>query len=173
MTGKEKCETLKQVRREIAEQNNINLAIEDCTYHGECSGTCPKCEEELRVLEEALDKREKAGFRTKLAGIAETFGSLIHRQKDDSLQEKPDSPQDESQDMQSEVGPEIYGFQRIPLLAGTPIEPPHPFVHIKYRGKNGLKQERAVMTYFEEMLIGRSSKCNVVVNEDCIFPRMM
>jgi len=42
----------------------------ECKFQGECSGTCPKCEAELRYLEEELKKRQKAGKAIAVAGIA-------------------------------------------------------------------------------------------------------
>ena len=46
--GKVLCEALKEVRRRIAEENDIPLEIKECTYKGECRGTCPRCEAEVR-----------------------------------------------------------------------------------------------------------------------------
>jgi len=61
MRGKDTCKTLKEIRKNIAEKNGIPLEIEECTYEGDCSGTCPKCEAELRELERALDEKEARG----------------------------------------------------------------------------------------------------------------
>ena len=61
MSGKDTCKTLKEIRKTIAEKNGIPLEVEECTYEGDCSGTCPKCEAELRELERALDEKEARG----------------------------------------------------------------------------------------------------------------
>ena len=58
MRGREKCRILKEIRAEIARQNNIDLEIKACTHKGDCRGTCPRCESELRYLEAELDKRK-------------------------------------------------------------------------------------------------------------------
>ena len=63
MRGKDTCKTLKEIRKTVAEKNGIPLEVEECTYEGECSGTCPKCEAELRELERALDEKEARGER--------------------------------------------------------------------------------------------------------------
>ncbi len=63
MRGKDTCKTLKEIRKNIAEKNGIQLELEECTYEGDCSGTCPKCEAELRELECALDEKEARGER--------------------------------------------------------------------------------------------------------------
>ena len=70
MKGKEKCKILKQIRQKIAEQNDIAYVTSECNHQGECLGTCPKCEQELRQLERELEKRQKAGKTIVVAGIA-------------------------------------------------------------------------------------------------------
>lgn len=70
MKGKAKCKLLKQIRRKIAEENDISYVTSECKYQGDCSGTCPKCEAEVRYLEEELRKRQNAGKAVAVAGIA-------------------------------------------------------------------------------------------------------
>lgn len=70
MRGKEKCRILRQIRREIAENNDIEFVTSECKYQGECRGTCPKCESELAYLEAELEKRRSLGRRIALAGIS-------------------------------------------------------------------------------------------------------
>ena len=55
MKGKEKCKALKEIRKQIAENNNIEYVVSECKHKGECKGTCPKCEAEVRYLEKELD----------------------------------------------------------------------------------------------------------------------
>lgn len=68
--GKEKCRILKQIRAEIAKNNDIEYVIEECPYQGNCKGTCPKCEQEVRDLEKKLEERKKKGLKIAVAGIA-------------------------------------------------------------------------------------------------------
>ena len=68
--GKDICKTLKEIRRRIAEENGIELEIPECTFKGECRGTCPMCESELRYLDSQLRSRRYAGRTVKIAGIA-------------------------------------------------------------------------------------------------------
>ena len=42
MKGKDKCRMLKQIRKKIADANDIPYFVEECPYQGECRGTCPK-----------------------------------------------------------------------------------------------------------------------------------
>lgn len=70
MNGKNICKILKDIRRKIAEDNDIAYVTSECKYQGECSGTCPKCEAELHYLEEELTVRKSLGKTVALAGIA-------------------------------------------------------------------------------------------------------
>ena len=70
MNGKSKCKILKDIRRQIAVQNDIEYVTSECKYQGECSGTCPKCEAEVRYLEAELEKRRMAGNQVVVAGVA-------------------------------------------------------------------------------------------------------
>ena len=67
--GKNICKQLKEVRRRIAEENDIPLEMKECTYEGPCRGTCPRCEAEVRYLEEALDRRKRLGKKVAVAGL--------------------------------------------------------------------------------------------------------
>lgn len=50
MTGKEKCEFLKGIRKRTAEQYGIPYEPRECKHEGECPGTCPVCEQEASDL---------------------------------------------------------------------------------------------------------------------------
>ena len=67
--GKRICQALKELRKRIADANNIPFEMEECTHQGDCSGTCPKCESELRYLMDSIDKREQEGKPVVLDGI--------------------------------------------------------------------------------------------------------
>ena len=70
MIGKDKCKYLREIRKRIATENDIKLVTEECTYKGECTGTCPRCEAEVRYLESELDRRRKMGKLVTLAGLS-------------------------------------------------------------------------------------------------------
>lgn len=69
MKGRDKCELLNEIRQKIALKNNIEFNIEECTYEGDCTGTCPKCERELEYLEMELKKKQYKGEKIELEGI--------------------------------------------------------------------------------------------------------
>lgn len=56
-TGKEKCELLRTIRKKIAERYNLEYTSSECSHQGDCLGTCPKCDAELRDLQEQLERR--------------------------------------------------------------------------------------------------------------------
>ncbi|MGN0219431.1 MAG: hypothetical protein ACI4AX_04000 [Muribaculaceae bacterium] len=68
--GKETCRILKELRHKIAEANDIALETSECRFKGDCTGTCPRCEAEVRYLERQLAARNRAGKAIRLAGIA-------------------------------------------------------------------------------------------------------
>ncbi len=68
--GKQTCKILKEIRRQIAEANDIEFITSECQYKGDCLGTCPKCEAEVRYLEQQLRARRLAGKAVAIAGIS-------------------------------------------------------------------------------------------------------
>jgi len=69
MKGKNKCRILKEIRAEIARANDIEWVTENCTFKGECRGSCPKCEAEVRKLERALEAKRRLGKAVALTGL--------------------------------------------------------------------------------------------------------
>lgn len=68
--GKETCRILKEIRRQIADANDIEYITSECRFQGDCLGTCPKCEAEVQYLEQQLSARHAAGKAIALAGIS-------------------------------------------------------------------------------------------------------
>ena len=68
--GKSTCKLLKSIRQQIADANGISYRPKECQHKGNCAGTCPACEEEIRYLERELKARKGNGFGMKVAGIA-------------------------------------------------------------------------------------------------------
>ena len=73
MNGKSKCKILKQIRQQIAAENDISYVVSECKHQGDCLGTCPKCEAEVRYLEEELHKKQLMGKKVAVAGVAATI----------------------------------------------------------------------------------------------------
>ena len=68
--GKSTCKTLKAIRRQIAEANDIKYEPRECHYEGPCLGTCPACEAEVRYLERQLGLRRQLGRAVSLIGVS-------------------------------------------------------------------------------------------------------
>ncbi len=65
MNHKEKCKIMKDLRKQIADNIGVDLHQTECTYQGECKGTCPRCAQEEKKLNKAL-----VGKRAAVAGLA-------------------------------------------------------------------------------------------------------
>ena len=68
--GKQICKILKDIRKQIAQENDIEFVTSDCQHKGDCAGTCPKCEAEVRYLESQLARRRATGRSTRLVGVS-------------------------------------------------------------------------------------------------------
>lgn len=68
--GKQTCKILKEIRRQIAEANDIEFITSECQYQGDCLGTCPKCEAEVRYLEQQLERKRLVGKAITVLGIS-------------------------------------------------------------------------------------------------------
>ena len=69
MLGKQKCKILKEIRQKIADENDIPYVTKECTHQGDCKGTCPRCESELRYLEQQLERRAALGRKVSVAAL--------------------------------------------------------------------------------------------------------
>ena len=56
-TSRAKCDYLKKIRGGLADSLGVDLHQTECTFQGECTGTCPKCRQEEKILNTALVKR--------------------------------------------------------------------------------------------------------------------
>ena len=74
--GKDICAYLKEVRRHVADENNIPLEQHECTYDGPCNGTCPRCEAEVKYLEHELHRRMTLGKAAAVAGVAMSLAAF-------------------------------------------------------------------------------------------------
>lgn len=92
MTGKEKCQLLRQIRQEIADANGIVYIDAVCTYKGDdCLGTCPKCDQEIAYLDAELNRKVKNGEQITISGISlNTFQASVPAVQSSSDFIKPD-----------------------------------------------------------------------------------
>ena len=74
--GKNICKELKAIRRRVADENQIPLEQHECTYDGPCDGTCPRCEAEVKYLEQELHRRMTLGKAAAVAGVAMSLAAF-------------------------------------------------------------------------------------------------
>ena len=89
--GKSTCKLLKDIRQQIADANGISYQPKECHHKGDCAGTCPACEEEIRYLERELKARKGNGFGMKVAGIAAGICATVMPVTAAAQTVKPDS----------------------------------------------------------------------------------
>ena len=89
--GKSTCKLLKDIRQQIADANGISYQPKECHHKGDCAGTCPACEEEIRYLERELRARKGNGFGMKVAGIAAGICATVMPMTAAAQNVKPDS----------------------------------------------------------------------------------
>lgn len=87
--GKTTCKTLKAIRRQIAEANDIKYEPRECHYDGPCLGTCPACEAEVRYLEQQLGLRRQLGRAVSLIGVSAGLLSACTSAGTKAVTEKP------------------------------------------------------------------------------------
>ena len=75
-TGRKICNTLKEIRQRIADANDIAYTPNECNHEGDCAGTCPACEGEMRYLESELTKRQRMGRAIMVAGLGMGMAGL-------------------------------------------------------------------------------------------------
>ena len=74
--GKKICKELKAIRKKIADANGISYSPSKCNHRGDCAGTCPACDAELRYIERALSLRRLAGKAAVVTGLSVGLASL-------------------------------------------------------------------------------------------------
>lgn len=70
------CETLKAIRKQVADANGIVYTPAKCDFEGVCTGTCPACESEREYIENQLSLKRKAGNIVKIAGLVTSLTAL-------------------------------------------------------------------------------------------------
>ena len=74
--GKKICKTLKDVRMAVARANDIDYEPAECHHEGDCAGTCPRCEAEVRYLEQQLSRRRLLGKAVAVVGVGVGLATL-------------------------------------------------------------------------------------------------
>ena len=75
--GKSICNVLKTIRKQVADTNEIKYEPRECHHQGECRGSCPACEAEVRYLERQLNFRRQLGKAVAIMGISAGLSALV------------------------------------------------------------------------------------------------
>lgn len=124
MNGKQKCKILKEIRAEIARSNDIEYVTSECKHKGDCKGTCPKCEAELRCLEKELERRQQLGKAVAIMGMSASItlsaaGCVdLLPQTDGDLQPPPE------EELMGDIAIEDYKGVMVESTEGELIEEP-------------------------------------------------
>ncbi len=121
--GKHKCETLKAIRKKIADANEIPYEPRVCTHQGDCMGTCPACESEIRYIENQLNIRKMAGKAVKIVGLATMMTMASCNSISTTDRFNPNMEVDAGDEMEGE----IVDFRRV----GVEDLPEKPFVPVE------------------------------------------
>ena len=136
--GKKICRELKKIRRRIADENGIKLDIPECTFEGECRGTCPRCEWEVKYLEQSLFERMKLGKIATISGLALGLTACGGGNIGPDIQVVGDVPNQDTENVVSETiippPPEPEWPDDIPVVGFVEDEEDTP--------ANALKQEK-------------------------------
>ncbi|MBP5560795.1 MAG: TonB family protein [Muribaculaceae bacterium] len=97
--GRKICNTLKEIRQRIADANEIDYTPNECRHEGDCAGTCPACESEMRYLEGELGKRQRMGRAIMVAGLGVGMAGLVSL----SSCSKPTTPNSGGPDVRGRV----------------------------------------------------------------------
>lgn len=151
MNGKDKCELLKAIRRQIAEQYGLEYHPAECHHKDECIGTCSRCDAELQELQRQLDEkgihdidlcdtmREQVGESGQSSSIEDGIhvlqGDVAMPIDEPPLQGIPALPLDDVEGMEREFIPEkrkVF-FKECPI-AGWNFHDPEDFWDELYEG---------------------------------------
>lgn len=75
--GRKVCNELKAIRKSIADANGIEYTPKECNHKGECAGTCPACEAEVKYLEKQLSMKAMLGKAVVVAGLSLSVASCV------------------------------------------------------------------------------------------------
>lgn len=168
--GKNTCKILKEIRRQIAEANDISYVVSECKFKGECSGSCPKCEAEIEYLEQQLNERRLSGKIVRLVGIsASVIAMLTPTVTQAASSQFPDNKVTTSKESKNNT---IYGYiEPTAVFPGGDMELINwIYTHLKYP-EEALKDsiEGRVVVQFVVEKTGKVGEVKIVRSPNPIF----
>ena len=123
MNGREKCELLNNIRKRIAEENDIDFVVYDCTFEGDCTGTCPKCESEIKYLEDELIRKQESGEKININGI---FSAEEYKPRCGDMSGEEIPMEDCSEIDSGDFSPQLPPEQVVDINTKGMLERPYP-----------------------------------------------
>ena len=168
--GKITCKILKEIRRQVAEANDISYVVSECKFKGECSGSCPKCEAEIEYLEQQLNERRLSGKIVRLVGIsASVIAMLTPAVTQAASSQFPDNKVTTSKESKNNT---IYGYiEPTAVFPGGDMELINwIYTHLKYP-EEALKDsiEGRVVVQFVVEKTGKVGEVKIVRSPNPIF----
>ena len=80
---------MREIRCSVASANEIDYTPAVCTHEGDCTGTCPRCESEMRYIERQLYRRRALGKVVTVAGLALGAASFVPMQAQQVVSDMP------------------------------------------------------------------------------------
>ena len=90
--GKYVCKKLKEIRKVVAEKIGGEFDDTPCSYEGDCSGTCPKCDAELEALTSLLYKKIEEGVFSE-EELVDLFGDVSFEDEKVDIPDVPSIPE--------------------------------------------------------------------------------
>lgn len=144
--GKSTCKTLKAIRQQIAQANDIEYEPRECHYEGPCQGTCPACEAEVRYLESQLSRRRILGRAISLLGVSAGLLSACSSTGTKAVTAKPEKTGD------VEYREPVAGCDT--MVVGRVAVPEEPdtasFVKEQQSGKSATAPKAPLVTHEDE-----------------------
>ena len=131
--GKSVCNTLKQIRLDVARANGIDYVPAPCNHKGDCAGTCPACESEVEYLEKEISRRNSLGKAVLIAGIGLTSLTAVGSTSSNTATASPNSIQSQVCDTTQRA--EIFGeiHETMPhFRGGEPALMEYLQTHVNY-----------------------------------------
>jgi hypothetical protein len=123
--GKDKCDFLRNIRRQVAAQYGLRYKPRECHHEGDCPGTCSECDAELRDLQRQLtergienidvfesvesEERNEPQQPTRLGGVP-----AYDPEKDIHILEGDVTPPEDRLEGETQLPPELEGMPRPP-----------------------------------------------------------
>lgn len=110
---------MKEIRQQIASENDIPLEEHECHYDGPCNGTCPRCDAELQYLEKEMVRRGKLSKVALVAGVTLSLAASACTTEGDPMPDPLEGdvyyPEDTTQCQNTEIAPSDNEAIRVDL----------------------------------------------------------